>query len=159
LIFFSLSRSKLPGYILPALPAGTLLVAEYVSRRVAGQYLPNHDLPDKDLSDQHLPNMAVIVLHSLQAALPLVPALFVQYLILQHRIPWGREVLIPSLFALTLAIGIGVTLLSSSGLRMLRFVTLIPVVLMVTAVLRFGAPVLNDNLSARPLADEIQKIQ
>jgi 4-amino-4-deoxy-L-arabinose transferase-like glycosyltransferase len=32
--FFSLSHSKLPGYILPAIPAGPLLVAEYMRRHV-----------------------------------------------------------------------------------------------------------------------------
>ncbi len=35
IVFFSFSASKLPGYILPALPAGTLLLAEYVRRHVA----------------------------------------------------------------------------------------------------------------------------
>jgi len=34
LVFFSFSGSKLPGYILPALPAALLLTAEYVSRYV-----------------------------------------------------------------------------------------------------------------------------
>src|SRR5436189_220529 len=34
-IFFSMSQSKLPGYILPALPAGALLVAEYARTRIA----------------------------------------------------------------------------------------------------------------------------
>jgi 4-amino-4-deoxy-L-arabinose transferase-like glycosyltransferase len=34
LIFFSFSGSKLPGYILPALPAALILTAEYVSRFV-----------------------------------------------------------------------------------------------------------------------------
>ena len=33
-VFFSFSASKLPGYIVPALPAGTLLLAEYVRRHV-----------------------------------------------------------------------------------------------------------------------------
>ena len=31
--FFSLSQSKLPGYLLPAIPAGTILLADYVLRR------------------------------------------------------------------------------------------------------------------------------
>jgi len=34
LVFFSFSGSKLPGYILPALPAALILTAEYVSRFV-----------------------------------------------------------------------------------------------------------------------------
>src|SRR5208283_2623434 len=33
IVFFSLSQSKLPGYILPAIPAGTILLADFVLRR------------------------------------------------------------------------------------------------------------------------------
>src|SRR6202171_1622030 len=43
ILFFSASQSKLPGYILPAVPAGALLVAEYLSGRrsaVGGEGLP-----------------------------------------------------------------------------------------------------------------------
>ncbi len=47
------------------------------------------------------------------------------------------------------------TLVSRSGLRMLRFVTLIPLVLSVAAVLKFGAFTMDQKLSARPLAIEI----
>jgi len=32
IIFFSISRAKLPGYILPAIPAATLLTADYLHR-------------------------------------------------------------------------------------------------------------------------------
>ncbi len=39
-VFFSLSKSKLPGYIVPALPAGTLLLAEYLRRRVSASESP-----------------------------------------------------------------------------------------------------------------------
>ncbi len=34
-IFFSISQSKLPGYILPAIPAGALLLADYLRRGLA----------------------------------------------------------------------------------------------------------------------------
>jgi hypothetical protein len=44
------------------------------------------------------------------------------------------------------------------GLRVLRFVTLVPVVLAVAAVLRLGAPALDATLSARPLAQEINRV-
>ena len=42
---------------------------------------------------------------------------------------------------------------------MLRFVTLIPVLLSVAAVLKIGAPALDATLSARPLAAEIARIE
>jgi 4-amino-4-deoxy-L-arabinose transferase-like glycosyltransferase len=142
--FFSLSQSKLPGYIVPALPAGTLLLAEYVRRRVA---------------DGKSPNIFLIVLHAITAAAPIVPALMIQYLILQHRLPWGRGAEISVMFAAVLAIGIALTLLTKLGLGAFRFITLIPVVLAVAALLRLGAPALDSMLSVRPLANEISHLE
>jgi len=46
-----------------------------------------------------------------------------------------------------------------TGLRMLRFVTLIPVVLTVGAVLKLGSASLDQTLSARPLALEISSME
>src|SRR5271167_1556383 len=37
ILFFSLSQSKLPGYILPAIPAGTILLADFIRRREEAQ--------------------------------------------------------------------------------------------------------------------------
>ena len=61
-------------------------------------------------------------------------------------------------FAAVLAIGIVLTLRGPSGLRLLRFVTLVPVLLAVAAVLRLGAPSLDSTLSARPPAREIDRL-
>ena len=144
LAFFSLSRSKLPGYIVPALPAGTLLLAEYVRRRG---------------TDSESPSIFLIVLHSIVAAATVVPALMIQYIVLQHRLPWGKAAAISFTFAAVLAIGIAVTLHTQLGLRMLRFVTLVPAVLAVAAILRLGAPALDSTLSARPLASEISHLE
>jgi 4-amino-4-deoxy-L-arabinose transferase-like glycosyltransferase len=143
-VFFSVSQSKLPGYIVPALPAGTLLLAEYVRRHVR---------------DEGRPHIGLILFHSIVAAAPIVPALMIYYILLQHRLPWGRAVVIPCTFAAALAMGIVATLRTPLGLRGLRFVTLVPVVLAVAVVLRFGAPALDDGLSARPLANEISRVQ
>jgi 4-amino-4-deoxy-L-arabinose transferase-like glycosyltransferase len=140
IIFFSFSQSKLPGYIVPALPAGTLLLAEYVRRRV---------------SDGEPPSIFLIALHSIIAASPIVPALMIQYVVMQHRLPWGRAATISFGFAAVLAIGIASTLRTKLGLGTLRFVTLVPVVLAVAAVLRLGSPALDSSLSVRPLANEI----
>jgi 4-amino-4-deoxy-L-arabinose transferase-like glycosyltransferase len=139
-LFFSVSQSKLPGYILPALPAGTLLLAEYVRRRTsAGERT----------------SAALVVMHSVLAAALIVPALMVQQIVMQHRLSWGQGTAISLILALALAIGIVLTLRSKIGLGALRFVTLVPVVLVVTAVLRLGAPALDSTLSARPLSNEI----
>ena len=142
--FFSLSQSKLPGYIVPALPAGTLLLAEYGRRRVANSESPISFL---------------IVLHAITAAAPLVPALMIQYLVLQHRLPWGRGAEISVTFAAVLAIGIALTLRTKLGFGALRFITLIPVVLAVAALLRLGAPALDSMLSVRPVANEISHLE
>jgi 4-amino-4-deoxy-L-arabinose transferase-like glycosyltransferase len=142
--FFSLSQSKLPGYVVPALPAGILLLAEYVRRRVA---------------DGKSPSLFLIVLHAITAAAPIVPALMIQYLILQHRLPWGRGAAISFTFAAVLAIGIALTLRTKLGFAALRFITLVPVVLAVAALLRLGAPALDSMLSVRPLANEISHLE
>jgi 4-amino-4-deoxy-L-arabinose transferase-like glycosyltransferase len=143
-VFFSLSQSKLPGYILPALPAGALLLADYVRRHVVGD---------------HLPGTPAIVLHAVVAAGLIVPALLLGQILVLHHIIWSTPTFIALAFAAILAIGIAVTLRLPTGLRMLRFVTLIPVVLAVAAALRLYAPALNDNLSARPLAVELSKLE
>jgi 4-amino-4-deoxy-L-arabinose transferase-like glycosyltransferase len=142
-IFFSISQSKLPGYILPAIPAGILLAAEYVRRH---------------LKDNECPGVVVAILHSIVAAAPLVPALMIQYLVLQHRLPWGKAAAISFGFAFALAIGLALTLLSRVGFGGLRF-SLVPVALGVAAVLRLGAPSLDATLSARPVANEISALE
>jgi 4-amino-4-deoxy-L-arabinose transferase-like glycosyltransferase len=142
-IFFSISQSKLPGYILPAVPAGILLAAEYVRRQ---------------LQDNDRPGVVVAILHSSVAAAPLVPALMIQYLVLQHRLPWGRAAAISAGFALILAIGLALSLLSGISWGGLRF-SLVPVALGVAAILRLGAPSLDATLSARPVANEISALE
>jgi hypothetical protein len=85
-------------------------------------------------------------------------ALMMQYIVFHHSLPWGRATAISAGFAAVLAVGIAVTLGRPLGLRVLRFVTLVPVVLAVAAVLRLGSPSLDATLSARPLAQEINHV-
>jgi 4-amino-4-deoxy-L-arabinose transferase-like glycosyltransferase len=150
LVLFSISRSKLPGYIVPALPAGTLLLAEYLRQRITTDASGNNN--------DDRPSLFLSLLHALVAASPLVPAMMMQAIVTQHRLPWGNALAISIGFAIVLAVGIVLTLQTKAGLRMLRFVTLVPVVLIVTAVLRLGAPSLDATLSARPVATEIDRL-
>jgi len=143
-LFFSISQSKLPGYIVPALPAGTLLLAEYVRERLSGNERPSGML---------------VVAHAVVVASLLVPALMIQYVILQHHMPWGRASIISCSLAGVLAIGIVATLRLQMGWKGLRFVTLVPVVLAVAATLRRGSPALDSTLSARPLAAELSHVE
>jgi 4-amino-4-deoxy-L-arabinose transferase-like glycosyltransferase len=142
-VFFSVSQSKLPGYILPALPAGTLLLAEHVRRHVA--------------SDER-PSAVPLILHAMVAGALVFPALLLGQVLVLHRMVWSAATLIALVLATALAVGITLTLRMPTGLRMLRFVTLIPVVLAVAAVLRLYAPALDNTLSARPLALELGKL-
>jgi 4-amino-4-deoxy-L-arabinose transferase-like glycosyltransferase len=143
-IFFSLSQSKLPGYILPALPAGTILLAEYVRRHVTEKVPPPFLVP---------------VLHAVAAVSPLVPALLIQFLVLQQRLPGGKPLIFASCLAAAVAIAIAVTLGSGLGLQMLRFITLVPVVLTVAAILKIGGPILDQTLTARPLSADIARVE
>ncbi len=142
--FFSLSQSKLPGYILPAIPAGAMLLAEYLRER------SEHEEPVSKV---------LAVLHALVAATPIIPAVLIAYLVTAHRLPAGRPMVVALVLAFVLCIAIAMTLVSRLRLRMLRFVTLIPVVLSVAAVLKVGTTAIDQTLSARPLAIEIAAVE
>jgi 4-amino-4-deoxy-L-arabinose transferase-like glycosyltransferase len=141
-VFFSVSQSKLPGYILPSIPAGAVLLADYLRRRL-------------DLDDAVSKSMSV--LHAFVATAP-IPLLLI-VLVKQHRLLAGWFVFVVFGIATALFIAIALTLVSRLRLRMLRFVTLIPVVLSVAAVLRVGATSIDQKLSARPLAMELASVE
>jgi 4-amino-4-deoxy-L-arabinose transferase-like glycosyltransferase len=143
-IFFSLSRSKLPGYILPAVPAGAILLADYLRQR-GEEKEPLSKVP--------------AVVHALISAAPIIPAMLIAYVVTQHRLPGGHSMLIALAVAFVICVAIASTLVSRVGLNMLRFVTLIPVVLAVAAVLKLGTTAIDQTLSARPLAVELTGIE
>ncbi len=140
--FFSVSQSKLPGYILPAIPAGAVLLADYLRRHLAQK-------------EEKVVSKGLAVLHAVVAAAPIAPALLIAYLITQHRLPGGRPKIVALAIAFALCAAIAMTLVSRSRLRMLRFVTLIPVLLSVWAIVKFGATEIDRALSARPLSQTI----
>ena len=146
LLFFSISQSKLPGYILPCVPAGAVLLADYLRRHLAQE-------ADESVSKW------LAVLHALVAAAPIVPSVLIAYLVTEHRLPAGRPVLVALALAFVLCTAIALTLASRLRLRMLRFVTLIPVVLSVAAVLKLGTISIDQTLSARPLAAELASVE
>ena len=69
--FFSISQSKLPGYILPAIPPGILLLTNYLREKVLGR-----------------PHPVLVVLHAGPSALIVFAALVLRYTLLQHRFIW-----------------------------------------------------------------------
>lgn len=142
ILFFSISQSKLPGYILPAVPAGTLLLADYLRRHL-----------DESAS------LVLILFHSVIAAAPIALALLLPYFLQVHKLPPATAAAIPLSAAVLVAVGIALSLYARVGLRALRLATLAPTVLAVAAILRFGAPALDSALSARPLAQEISRLE
>jgi len=142
LVFFSASQSKLPAYVLPAVPACAMLLADYLQRvSTAGKR----------------PRTAWLVLHAAVAAGVMGPALLVAYIALGQRAT-GQ--------ALTIAIGVSAAMfiailltLARRGVRVLRFVTLVPVILGVGFILQRGGTYLDRTQSARPVAQELASME
>lgn len=142
--FFSISHSKLPGYILPAIPAGALVLAQYL-----------HQQPENAQPVERW----MAIAHALVASAPMIPATLLAYIVTQHHLSIGRPLYFALAIAMILCITVLLTLLSKAGLRMLRFVTLIPVLLAVAAVLKLGTTAIDQTLSARPLAIELAAVE
>ncbi|HXY78647.1 MAG TPA: glycosyltransferase family 39 protein [Candidatus Acidoferrales bacterium] len=142
--FFSISQSKLPGYILPVVPAGAVLLADYLRRH---------------LEQEERPSKWLVGLHAVVAIAPIVPAVLIAHLVTERRVPLGRPMLLAFGVAGMVFLAMVWTLISRLGLRMLRFVTLIPVVLAVAAVLKLGTTAIDQTLSARPLVAEIASVE
>jgi 4-amino-4-deoxy-L-arabinose transferase-like glycosyltransferase len=136
IFFFSISQAKLPGYILPAIPAGGLLISEYVRERMGSK-----------------PHVIIAGLHVLLSAALIFSALLIQYLVLQHRVPWNAAT-VPLIAALVIA-SVAVFFLFRYGYAGLRLATLVPAVVALAIALRFGTGPLDDTLSARPLANAL----
>lgn len=138
IVFFSISRSKLPGYILPAVPAGTMLAADWVSRR------------------ERLGWVVVVAQGVLSAALLVLALLYPSWLT-YHHIPGEARWLAFGIGTLVLLATISV--LSRKGAAALRLVVLTPVIVGLAFLLRVGAPAIDNVLSARPVAREITRME
>ncbi len=142
LIFFSLSHSKLPGYILPAIPAGTILLADFILRRER---------------EQLKPAMWMIALHALLSAALLIASFVVSFKLLKLALP--RTVIIVAASLAIITIIMYVITLHSQGYRVLRFTTLVPVVIAFSLLLRGTAPMINYLLSERPVAISLSQTE
>jgi 4-amino-4-deoxy-L-arabinose transferase-like glycosyltransferase len=136
--FFSFSQSKLPGYVLPAVPAGILLLADYVQERIATR-----------------PRALVVVLHALVSG-GLIFAALVLPLTLAHRLQWTAALLTPVLASLVVAIAVAVVVFKT-GFQGLRVTTAVAVLALASAI-RLGAASLDESLSARPVADALTRL-
>jgi len=140
-VFFSASQSKLPGYILLAVPAGTLLVSEYLAaRRTEETRMP----------------LSLAAAHGALCGLLVFGALSAASIQLDHRLVLGKGSYIAAAISIVFALGIAAALLSRNGLRVLRSATMIAIVVAVGAIVRLAAPVIDATQSARPIAESIQ---
>ncbi|HUK49189.1 MAG TPA: hypothetical protein VLW06_16420, partial [Terriglobales bacterium] len=141
-VFFSISQSKLSGYMLPAIPAGAILAAQFIRNKLMDVSKPAR--------------LAIAGLDAVLSGGLIFCALVVQYLVVQHRVPWGAAMM-PLVVAVAVAIAIFVLLIRSE-LRLWRMVTLVAAIVALAIGLRFGAQPLGETLSARPIARELERL-
>jgi 4-amino-4-deoxy-L-arabinose transferase-like glycosyltransferase len=139
-VFFSASQSKLPGYILPAIPAGILLVTEYLGARS---------------SDDRRISLALAATHGLICGALVFGALSAASIQLNHRLITSHGSYVAAAIAGIVALAIAAALVTRNGVRLLRPATMLAIVITVAAILRVAAPAIDAAQSARPLAESI----
>jgi 4-amino-4-deoxy-L-arabinose transferase-like glycosyltransferase len=137
IIFFSISRAKLPGYILPAIPAAALLTADYIHRLKA------------------VPRL-LTALHALLCALLLVGALMVPFAMVKQAPPQSLQI---GMMVTGAVIAVMVLLMvRREGVRVLHFVTLVPTILAVAFLLRPAAATIDRTQSARSIHQRLTEL-
>ena len=142
ILFFSISRSKLPGYILPALPAATILLADFVFRR--------HQENAK-------PVLWTVLLHALLSAALVVAAFIVPFKLLKLGLP-HTVIIVAAALAIVTVLALWFAL-HTQGLRVLRFATLVPVVIAFALTLKGTAPTLDFLLSERQVEAALEQTE
>ena len=140
ILFFSISQSKLPGYILPSIAPCTILTADFIQRH-------------KDDAISAL----VIAAHAALGALAIGLSMVFPYFLLQ-RLP------LPATATSTAALvgflsfaGIYLTL-RRTGYRFFQGVTLIPILIIVGVLLRIDGPAVDNFYSARPVYQNLKAL-
>lgn len=141
-IFFSFSGSKLPGYILPAVPPFAILLAEYLWRR---------------MEEGDEPRLWLSVLHALAGATVLAFALLSNYFILRMRIPPTARWIVVVAGVITFAAMTAA--IYGTGLKAFRTATLMPLVLGVAFVIKFASPAIDAKDSQRPVAIALNEMK
>jgi 4-amino-4-deoxy-L-arabinose transferase-like glycosyltransferase len=139
--FFSISRSKLPGYILPAIPPLLILAAVAVHRRAAAGESPRW----------FAITTHAVLLAAIGGALCVAPRLI-------FKVPVSAPNLMIAAFVGTAIFLVTALPLLMKGWQTLRFVTLLPLILGIGFVLRGLSPVLDASQSYRPVAELLQQI-
>jgi hypothetical protein len=151
IVFFSASQSKLPGYILPAVPAGTLLIAGYLNfRRGEERGESIRDREPRKLSSYFA------VAHGVLCGLLIFAAFSAESIVMHRRLLVTTATYVGAVLAAMAAIGISAVLVSRVGVRVLTRVTLVAVVISVAVVIRTASAAIDATQSARPIAESIQ---
>ena len=138
ILFFSISKSKLPGYILPSIAPCTILTADFIQR-------------NKDRSISAL----VILAHAALGALAIGVFMVFPYFLLQRLPLPASAASLAALIAFASFAGIYLTL-RRTGYKFLQGVTLIPILVIVGVLLRIDGPAVDNFYSARPVARDLQ---
>jgi 4-amino-4-deoxy-L-arabinose transferase-like glycosyltransferase len=139
-LFFSISKSKLPGYILPAIAPGILLLANYLRERRASRIHP-----------------ALIALHSAVVAALLFAALMLPSILHLHKLVWSSAATVPMVAAVGAGILASLAILKA-GPAGLHLAGVAPAIVVLALAMRFAAPVLDDNSSARPVSEALSRM-
>jgi 4-amino-4-deoxy-L-arabinose transferase-like glycosyltransferase len=141
IVVFSASQSKLPGYILPAVPAAAMLVAESTAAyRRRGDGMPFWLAAGQGLL------CGLLIFGACSAA-----SLALHRSLLQT----ARDYAVAGVAA-GFAVGISALLLTRAGARLFRPLTVLAVVVSMAVILRSAAPLIDATQSARPIAESIQ---
>jgi 4-amino-4-deoxy-L-arabinose transferase-like glycosyltransferase len=155
IIVFSLSQSKLPGYILPSIPPLTILTGDYINR-----------IRKRGLSTW------LLSLHALLSAVTIMLVLLLPWHIGHPGLRPPVSILLPAISSGLAAAMLILIVVARFGLSRLRFVTMVPLVVMLLFIFGvgpfFGLPALSATkknirlldaaYSARPLAAIISQI-
>lgn len=138
-IFFSISKSKLPGYVLPAIPAGAVLATGLIREIKLAEKLPRW--------------IAVLIaaIHGSVLSALLFCSFVISHLLLQHRIPWHVAGM-PMAVSIAVALAI-LAIILKSDFRGVRLATLFPLIVALAFALRVGAQPLDETLSSRPISN------
>lgn len=137
--FFSFSHSKLAGYILPSIPAATILLADYIRRRDA---------------EGDRPPLWQILLHGAVSAALLITAFIVPFRLL--HLPLPKATLAVAALLAVCALAMFTATLLTNGYRVLRITTLVPVIIAFALALRGTAPIIDALQSARTVQARLQ---
>jgi 4-amino-4-deoxy-L-arabinose transferase-like glycosyltransferase len=143
IIFFSFSQSKLPGYVLPAVPPITILCGDYLNRMRA-----------RGLHTRLIAIHAAVV-GILVSTVLMLPAILLHT---QVEMPPARVIVSAVIVGIAITISILVIVLRFGTAR-LRIATMVPVALILVFLLgtRNGV-LLNQKYSARTLARELKDV-